>query len=167
MIGGIYFQGFSLMLKFLFRIWRLLPVKLQIIASRLIRPLFQVFAAAVILDHDRRILLVRTTYQRVHPWGLPGGGLEYGEDPEDAVRREVWEETGLRVEVVRLLIANSWRPDRVGIYYLCAVREGEFQPSAEVAEIGFFPLDQLPDVRPIDIPMLTYLYELVGDYELA
>jgi ADP-ribose pyrophosphatase YjhB (NUDIX family) len=54
-------------------------------------PLFQVFAAAVIFNNDNEILLVRSTYQRFHPWGLPGGSLDYGESAEDAALREVWE----------------------------------------------------------------------------
>ena len=150
----------------LLKIWRVLPVWLQVIASRLIRPLFQVFAAAVILDEDRNILLVKSTYNRFHPWGLPGGGLEYGEHPEEAVIREVWEETGLRVCVERLLLINTLRPDRVGMYYLCKVTGGTFYPSDEVSEFAYFSLDNLPDVRSFDRDMLKRLHGMVG-HELA
>ena len=76
--------------RILLKIWRVLPIWLQMVLSRVIRPLFQVFAAAVILDDDKNIFLVKSTYNRFHPWGLPGGGLEYGEHPEAAVIREVW-----------------------------------------------------------------------------
>jgi ADP-ribose pyrophosphatase YjhB (NUDIX family) len=74
----------------LLQVWRILPLWLQVIASRIIRPLFQVFAAAIIFDEHKRIFLVKVTYQRFHPWGLPGGALEYGESSESAVIREVW-----------------------------------------------------------------------------
>ena len=150
----------------LLKIWRVLPVWLQVIASRLIRPLFQVFAAAVILDEDRNILLVKSTYNRFHPWGLPGGGLEYGEHPEEAIIREVWEETGLRVCVEKLLLINTLRPDRVGMYYLCKITGGTFYPSDEVSEFAYFSLDNLPDVRTFDRDMLKRLHGMAG-HELA
>ncbi len=150
----------------LLKIWRVLPVPLQIILSRIIRPLFQVFAAAVIFDDDKNILLVKSTYQRIHPWGLPGGSLEYGEHPEEAVLREVWEETGLNINIEKLLLINTWRPDRVGMYYLCRVTGGEFRPSDEVSEFAYFSLDSLPDIRPIDIGLIRKLHQMV-DHELA
>lgn len=155
-----------MMKRVLLKIWRVLPGWLQGVASRIIRPLFQVFAAAVILDENKNILLVKATYNRFHPWGLPGGGLEYGEHPEEAVIREVWEETGLRVCVEKLLLINTLRPDRVGMYYLCRVTGGTFYPSDEVSEFAYFSLENLPDVRPIDRQMLRKLHGMV-EHELA
>jgi len=153
-------------MKYLLKIWRALPSRIQIILSRIIRPLFQVFAAAVIFDRDKRVLLVKSTYQRFHPWGLPGGSLDYGERPEDAVIREVWEETGLNVEVERFLLVKTWSPDRVGLYYLCRITGGEIHPTDEVSEIGYFSLGDLPDVRPVDVDMIKQLYKIM-EHELA
>ena len=150
----------------LLKIWRVLPLWLQIVLSRLIRPLFQVFVAAVIFDEDRNILLVKSTYNRFHPWGLPGGSLEYGEHPEEAVIREVLEETHLDICIEKLLLVNSWLPDRVGMYYLCRITGGTFSPSDEVSEFAFFSVDDLPDVRPLDRDMIKRLHGLV-DHALA
>ena len=127
-----------MMKKILLKIWRVLPAWLQNILSRIIRPLFQVFVAAVIFDQDKNIFLVKSTYQRFNPWGLPGGGLEYGEHPEEAVLREVWEETGLSIGIEKLLLVNSWLPDRVGLYYLCRITGGTFAPSDEVSAFRLF-----------------------------
>ena len=155
-----------MMKKILLKIWRILPPWLQMVFSRIIRPLFQVFAAAVIFDEDKNIFLVKSTYQRSHPWGLPGGSLEYGEHPEEAVIREVWEETGLNICIERLLVVNSWLPDRVGLYYLCSITGGTFAPSDEVSEFAYFSLDNLPDIKPVDIDMIKRLHSMV-EHELA
>jgi len=142
----------------LLKIWRIFPVWLQVLLSRIIRPKFQVFSAAVIFDDKNRILLVKSTYQRVHPWGLPGGGLNYGEAAEDAVLREVWEETSLKVKIDSLLFIKTWIPDRIGMYYLCDIQDGKFQPSDEVSEFGYFSLGNLPDVRPLDEELIREIY---------
>ncbi|MFB7843803.1 NUDIX hydrolase [Microbacterium sp. NPDC056052] len=67
----------------------------------------RVAAYAVIVDEDRRVLLARWTEGRRVSWTMPGGGLEPGEDPEAAVRREVREETGYKVVVDELLGIHS------------------------------------------------------------
>lgn len=150
----------------LLKIWRVLPLWLQMVLSRYIRPLFHVFAAAVIIDEQMKILLVKSTYNRFHPWGLPGGGLEYGEHPEEAVAREVWEETGLRVDVEKLIMIHTFRQDQVGMYYLCRITGGTFNPSDEVSEFAYFSLDNLPDVRMFDRDLLRRLYQIL-EHELA
>jgi ADP-ribose pyrophosphatase YjhB (NUDIX family) len=155
-----------MMKKILLQIWRIFPAWLQDILSRMIRPLFQVFVAAVMFDEEKKILLVKSTYQRFHPWGLPGGSLEYGEHPEKAVIREVLEETGLKICIERFLLVNSWRPDRVGLYYLCRIVDGTFHPSEEVSEFAYFSVEDLPDIRPIDINMIKRLHGMV-EHELA
>ena len=150
------------MRSFLLQVWRILPLWLQIILSRAIRPLFQVFAAAVIFNAENKILLVKMTYQRIHPWGLPGGSLEYSETPEVGGVREVHEETGLEVEVEKLLLVKTWTPDKVGLYYLCTVKAGTFQPSDEVSEYGYFSMADLPDVRPFDVGLLDKIFQMMG-----
>lgn len=67
----------------------------------------RVAAYAVIIDADDRVLLAHWNEGRRAAWTLPGGGLESGEDPEHATRREVREETGYRVAVGDLLGIHS------------------------------------------------------------
>lgn len=65
-------------------------------------------AAAIFHDEAGRVLLVQPTY-RDDTWELPGGALEAGEDPADAVRREVAEELGIAMTPGRLLVVD-WMP---------------------------------------------------------
>jgi ADP-ribose pyrophosphatase YjhB (NUDIX family) len=158
------------MKSLLLGVWRRFPFWLQGILSRFIRPSFQVFASAVIINQDKHILLEKLTYQDIYPWGLPGGNLNYGEEPEDAVVRETREETGLEVEVKRLLLAkNANAGDILGLFYWCTVKSGLLHPSSEVSEIKFFALDDLLDVRPSDVGFLKQLFGIVEsfEYELA
>lgn len=148
------------MKSILVKIWRLFPFRIQGFFSRFLRPHFQVFVAAVIFDESQHILLAEHTYQRHHPWALPGGNLELGEKPESAIVREILEETGLTIRVKKLLLLKTWaRTDYLGIYYLCSIVGGTFQPSVEVSKIGYFSVEALPDVRPSDVKLTKYLLQ--------
>ena len=64
-------------------------------------------AAYAVVERRGRILLTHWRRGHLHGWTLPGGGLEAGEDPRDAVVREVMEETGLEARVGKLLGVDS------------------------------------------------------------
>jgi 8-oxo-dGTP pyrophosphatase MutT (NUDIX family) len=67
----------------------------------------RVAAYGIVTDDDGRVLLARWVEGRRVAWTLPGGGLEQGEDPELAVRRELREETGFQIETTALLGVHS------------------------------------------------------------
>lgn len=74
----------------------------------------RVGCAAIIFDETgEKVLLTRRTDNG--DWCLPGGGMDAGESAEEACIREVWEETGLTIEVTRLTgIYTS--PHRITVY---------------------------------------------------
>lgn len=91
----------------------------------------------LILRKGRALILQRSPYDPTFAgtWEFPGGKLEFGEKLEDCLRREIWEETHLQVEVERLLYANTflthpWR-QVVVVTYLCRADQGEVRLSEE------------------------------------
>jgi ADP-ribose pyrophosphatase YjhB (NUDIX family) len=138
-------------MKYLLNVWREFPFGLQLFITGFVRPRYRVAIAAIIFDDKGCILLCEHTYRKFFPWGLPGGGLERGERPEDGVRREVREETGLEVRVEKLLCAvSSPINHHISLIYLCKIAGGVFVPNFEISQTRFFSLDGLPSLLPAE-----------------
>jgi len=102
----------------------------------------------VAIDSEGRVLLVKHTY--LMGWWLPGGGVDRGETTQDAVIREMREETGLIASVAPRLISihsneRFFRGDHVLVYAVDAFTVGERTSHGEIAEIGWFSPDALPE----------------------
>jgi 8-oxo-dGTP diphosphatase len=132
------------MTKFLYKTWRTLPMWIHVLAMRMFRPKFRAAVAAMIFDEQGRILLFKHTYRKFE-WGIPAGGLEYNEQPENAIVREFFEETGMQIKVEKLLQAESSKEDRsITLIYLCKIESGTFRESSEISEMKYFDLNDLP-----------------------
>lgn len=112
-------------------------------------PKFTAGVVGFIRDDEGRVLLLRHTYRPTLPWGLPGGGMRPHETLEECLKREIEEETGLRVEVDHLLSAAAHYDRRlVDMIFACHPLPGstlaDFKPNSEVAEARYFALDDLP-----------------------
>ena len=99
------------------------------------------------IDPEGRVLLARHRFGAPQ-WRFLGGFLSARERVEDALAREVAEETGLRIEVGPVLeIVTGYRWQRVELVFAFRVTGGVETLSAEVAELRAFPPDALPEVR--------------------
>lgn len=101
---------------------------------------------AIIFNNDRsQILAIKR--RDVPVWVLPGGGIDDGEQPDDAVIREALEETGLQVVIKRK--TGEYTPlNKLAQYthvYECQVVGGVAGTGDETREIGFYPLGALPE----------------------
>lgn len=101
---------------------------------------------------DGRVLMVHERSLRDGNrewWTLPGGGIDPGESPEDAVRREVFEEVGLVVKEARYLLDTPY-PSGMTSVFAVTVADGEPELGAHVGGPEPIGLDwvPLPDVRP-------------------
>jgi len=150
-----------MLLKWSLKIWREIPFRLQLIIARLLRPRYGVAVAAIISDQDGQLLLCQHKYRKAYPWGLPSGGLEYGEDPQDGIIREVREETGLEVTIERLLLAESvMGAHHISLIYSCRIMGGAFQPNIETSQTQFFRIDDLPALLPTERALVDRLWNL-------
>jgi 8-oxo-dGTP pyrophosphatase MutT (NUDIX family) len=100
-----------------------------------------------VVVHDGRVLVITPTGKRVT--GLPKGGMEHGETPEEAAAREVREETGVTAEVVRPLgDVTYWyrrsgrRVHKTVHFFLCAFVSGSTADhDHEVDDARWIPLE--------------------------
>lgn len=111
---------------------------------------------AIIFDGDSALLVERAGEPLKGWWSIPGGLLETGEMLEDAVRREVREETGLLVEIVsRFDIFERIMRDQEGraeyhyvlVDYVCKVTGGELTPGDDVSRVEWVLCENLHDYR--------------------
>ena len=101
-------------------------------------------SVACILFKDSTILLIKR--RDIPVWVLPGGGIDRGETPETAACREMEEETGYKVEIVRKIAeyTPTNRLAKLTHFYEVRPLDGAPTTGAETLDIGFFSIDALP-----------------------
>lgn len=139
--------------------------------------------AAVVVNEAGEVLLQRRSDNGL--WGLPGGGIDPGEEPADAVIREVWEETGVHVRPERIVAVhggeeffvrypNGDQAYLISITFRCTPIGGEPRINDdESLEVRYFPPSQLPpliarntmriQLALADIPEAQFRYTLKGN----
>jgi len=119
----------------------------EIFFSQTLETIRPVKRCPVIFNEKKEVLLFKHTY-RQHAWSLPGGYLKSGEHPKEALEREIKEESGLVVSVDESLKTRTDRDSsRLDMCYVGVFIGGEFTPSHEVSEYGFFSQDKIPLLR--------------------
>ena len=105
--------------------------------------MFTVGAFGVIFDKENRVLLCHR--RDMDLWDIPGGMVELGESPWEGVVREVKEEVGLDVEIVRLVgVYSKKKKNDVIFSFLCKIRGGVISLTDEADEIAYFSVNDLP-----------------------
>jgi ADP-ribose pyrophosphatase YjhB (NUDIX family) len=133
-------------MELLARIWRMLqlPKSIQLFVMRIFQDQFLIGVTGIILNDKNEILLFKYGYRQTQ-WGLPGGFIKAKEHPQEALEREIEEESGFIVSVdEELKIRTDRETARMDIGFLGKLMGGEFRKSSEVSEAKFFSFDDLP-----------------------
>ena len=131
----------------------LIPATVSQHGSRMMKRIEVV--AAIIHDAEGRIFATQRGYGEFKDgWEFPGGKMEAGETPEEALRREIWEELATRIEVERLVETVEWDYPQFHLTmhcFLCRVESGRLElkeheaarwlEKEELGEVDWLPAD--------------------------
>ncbi|GCF10567.1 NUDIX domain-containing protein [Dictyobacter arantiisoli] len=103
---------------------------------------FRIGVSALIFHKGDVLLALR---RDIDWWNLPGGGMELGETVEEAVQREVREETGLEIEVGQLVgVYSKPQKQEIVLTFRCQITGGTLVETDESRECRYFAPDDLP-----------------------
>lgn len=112
---------------------------------------FHITVKGIVVLNNQILLMkrVRPSSDGLGYWELPGGGLEYGETPNQALIRELKEETGLDIIIIKpaytfTKIRNDYQT--VGIGYLCIPKNSCVQLSNEHSDFLFASIDKAKEL---------------------
>ncbi len=132
-------------------IWRRVPRVLRRMTMRVTHARFTVTAAAIVVDKQGRVLLLKHRFRPGTGWGIPGGFVEAGEQPDEGVRRELREEVGLELAGVDLVTTRTFKkPRQIEIVFRCRPHGDASPQSVEIRKASWFSIDSLPEGLPVD-----------------
>ncbi len=134
---------------------------MQVVWRRLLQPWITVGALGAVFNDTGQLLIVEHVFHPIFPWGLPGGWMNRNEDPDETIRRELFEETGLRVitEKPLLITQAPTLPNHLDIAFLCRALPGEVTLSSELLAYRW--------IDPTDAPPLMNFHRRVVAAALA
>lgn len=132
---------------------------------RILQDQFLIGVTGIIFNDNKEVLLFKHTY-RAHQWSLPGGYLKKGEHPSEGLEREIKEESNFTVSVDQQLKTRTDREGaRIDICYIGKFIGGEFIPSNEISEFGFYSIDNLPLLRKNQLFLINEALEQISRSE--
>jgi ADP-ribose pyrophosphatase YjhB (NUDIX family) len=139
--------------------WKSLPSWVRLGITRATQVKFTASAAAIVTNDRGQILLLNHVLRPVSGWGLPGGFLDAGEQPEDTIRREIREETGLDLKNLEMFMVRTVRRHVEFLFRGEGVGDAQVL-SREILELGWFDLDAMP--KKMSASQRAMIIEVLG-----
>lgn len=132
-------------------VWRRVPRSIRRWIVRSYQPHFAVSAGAIITNKEGRVLLLKHRFRPSPGWGIPGGFIEKGEQPEQALHRELREEAELELEDVKLFATRAFKePKQIEILFTARAVDDTERLSFEIQKAAWFSPAELPADLPKD-----------------
>ena len=125
-------------------IWEKLNPAMRLRIVRSTQKKFTASAAAIVVNENDEILLLNHVLRSNLSWGIPGGFIMSGEQPEAAVRREIREETGLELKNIKLIRVRTINRHIEILFRADPVGTAKAQ-SFEINELGWFKVNEMPE----------------------
>jgi 8-oxo-dGTP diphosphatase len=124
-------------------IWRKLPSRIRAKIIRVTQRKFTASVAAVIENENGEVLLLDHVLRPASGWGIPGGFLGFSEQPIEALRRELREETGIELNDVKIFRVRTINRHLEILFRAKTVGKPAVK-SREINQVGWFRVDALP-----------------------
>jgi len=114
---------------------------------------------ALIKKNNKYLITKRVSFDQSdkefypYVWNFPGGGMEFGETPEETIRREIVEELGVEIKIISLIpkiyteVRNKWQG--IFICFLCKLKNesSTIVLNNEASEYNWYALNEIPKLR--------------------
>jgi ADP-ribose pyrophosphatase YjhB (NUDIX family) len=139
-------------------IWRAIPPRTRLKIVRTTQRKFTASVAAVVVNDSNEVLLLDHVLRPFATWGLPGGFLGRGEQPEAALERELREEVGIKITGIKLYCVRN-HDRHIEILFIARSNETPQIRSREIINCGWFSVGNLPE--PISLTQKRLIEEIL------
>jgi 8-oxo-dGTP diphosphatase len=130
--------------KIIGKIWRISPQIFRAYFVRFTQNTFTVSVGAIVTNDEGKVLLLDHVLRPGSGWGVPGGFINHGEQPAEAVKREICEEIGLEIESIELVRVRTIKRHVEILFRAKAHGEGKIK-SLEIKEVRWVSPDEMPE----------------------
>ena len=154
-VSFLFCYDVRMLVRIIGKTWKLMPRGMRTWLARRFHTKFTVSAGGIITNERGEVLLLDHVLRPGSGWGVPGGFVARGEQPDVAFRREVMEETGLELSNVRIYRTRTFRRHIEIIFLADGIGEARVG-SREIKQLGWFAVDDIPKEMGLDIQFMIH-----------